>query len=83
MAANGFGLNYSLSEILSRDQRTVQGTGSKFNYLISLICLFSDEEIKEMSWTTFVSGCVEPELIEYLKERRIYINEPVDSEEDI
>ena len=43
----------------------------------------SDEEIKNMSWTTFVSGCTEPELIEYLKTRRIYINEPIDSEEDL
>jgi hypothetical protein len=32
------------------------------------ICL-SDEEIKEMSWSSFVAGCTQPELIQYLKER--------------
>ena len=55
--------------------------------LVNKICdvaySLSDEEIKNMSWTTFVSSCVEPELIEYLKERRIYVNEPIDTEEDI
>jgi hypothetical protein len=43
----------------------------------------SDDELKNMSWTTFAAECVEPELIEYLKERRIYVNEPIDSEEEI
>ena len=43
----------------------------------------SDDEIRQMSWTTFVSGCTQPELIQYLKERRIYVNEPVSGEEEI
>ena len=43
----------------------------------------SDEQVKEMSWTTFVSGCTQPELVQYLKERRLYVNEPVESEADI
>ena len=43
----------------------------------------SDEEMKSLSWTTFVSGCAEPELVQYLKERRLYINEPVSGEEEI
>lgn len=43
----------------------------------------SDEEMKSLSWTTFVSGCSEPELVQYLKERRLYINEPVSGEEEI
>lgn len=38
----------------------------------------SDEELKAMSWTTFVSGCQEPELVRYLKERRLYVNDPVE-----
>ncbi len=33
-----------------------------------------------MSWTTFVAGCTEPELVQYLKERRLYVNDPVDDE---
>lgn len=43
------------------------------------ICL-SDAELKAMSWTTFVAGCTEPELVQYLKERRLYVNDPVDDE---
>ena len=38
--------------------------------------------VKPLAWTTFVSGIREPELIQYLKERRLYVNEPVQEEED-
>ena len=43
----------------------------------------SDEELQAMSWTTFVSGCQEKELLQYLKERRLYVNEPITTEEEI
>ena len=43
----------------------------------------SDEEVKALSWTTFVCGCQAPELVRYLKERRLYVNEPVDAEEEV
>lgn len=47
------------------------------------LCLsLSDEMVKPLAWTTFVSGIREPELIQYLKERRLYVNEPVQGEED-
>lgn len=47
------------------------------------ICL-SDSELKALSWTTFVRGCSHmPELVQYLKERRLYINEPVDAEAEV
>lgn len=36
-----------------------------------------------MSWTTFVSGCTQSELVQYLKERRLYVNEPVESEAEV
>ena len=42
----------------------------------------SDEMVKPLAWTTFVSGIWEPELIQYLKERRLYVNEPIQGEED-
>lgn len=55
--------------------------------LVDRICdvalYFSDEEIKAMSWTAFVSGCTQKELVNYLKERRLYVNDPVESEEEI
>ena len=46
-------------------------------------CTMSDEEMKALSWTSFVADCTEPELVQYLKERRIYVNEPVGGEEDL
>lgn len=55
--------------------------------LIDRICdiaiNLSDEVVKTMSWTTFVSGCTQKELVQYLKERRIYINEPVETEAEV
>ena len=62
---------------------TIIATLQLVNRVCDVAFSMSDEEIKNMSWTTFVSGCTEPELIEYLKTRRIYINEPIDSEEDL
>lgn len=55
--------------------------------LLDRICdvalFMSDDEIKAMSWTAFVSGCTQPELVQYLKERRLYVNEPVEGEEEV
>jgi hypothetical protein len=55
--------------------------------LIDRICdvaiFMSDEELQGMSWTTFVSGCTQPELVQYLKERRLYVNEPVVGEGEV
>ena len=48
-------------------------------YLIYL----SDDELKALSWTTFVSGCQATELVRYLKERRLYVNEPVMAEVEV
>ena len=46
----------------------------------------SDEQMQDLSWSDFVSvldksACLE--LIEYLKIRRLYVNEPQSSEEDV
>ena len=67
--------------------RMFRGT-LKYNTLIATLQLvdrvcnvaisLSDDELKELSWTTFVSGCTAPELVQYLKERRLYVNEPVE-----
>ncbi len=55
--------------------------------LIDRICdiaiNLSDEVVKTMSWTTFVSGCTQKELVQYLKERQLYINEPVTAEAEV
>lgn len=62
---------------------TIIATLQLVNRVCDVAFALSDDEIREMSWTTFVSGCTEPELIQYLKERNIYINEPVETEEDV
>ena len=43
----------------------------------------SDKEMQELTWTDFVIGCTSPELIQYLKERRLYVSEPVETEVEI
>jgi hypothetical protein len=43
----------------------------------------SDEEVQELSWTDLMSRIDEPELIQYLKERRLYINDAVSGEEEV
>ena len=53
------------------------------NRICDIAMNLTDEELKNMSWTDFVSGCTEPELIQYLKERRLYVNDPVISEEEV
>lgn len=73
--------------------RMFRGT-LKFNTLIATLQLldricdvaiaFTDEELKDMPWTGFVSGCSHlPELVQYLKERRLYVNEPVAAEAEV
>lgn len=72
--------------------RIFRGT-LKYNTLIATLQLLdricdvairlSDEELKAMSWTTFAASCQAPELVQYLKERRLYVNEPVMAEEEM
>lgn len=62
---------------------TLIATLQLVNKICDLAIALTDDEIKSLSWTTFVSGCTEPELVQYFKERRIYINEPVECEEDL
>lgn len=55
--------------------------------LVDKICdvalFLSDDELRSMGWTKFVSGCTRPELVWYLKERQLYVNEPVEGEVEI
>ena len=72
--------------------RMFRGT-LKYNTLIATLQLvnrvcdvaihLSDEELKAMSWPDFASGCTQPELVQYLKERRLYVNEPVEAEAEV
>ena len=55
--------------------------------LVNRICnaafALSDEEIQKLSWSEFVSKLDEPELIQYLKERNLYVNEEVEETEEM
>jgi len=66
--------------------RIFRGT-LKYNTFIAILQLvnkvcevamrLSDEEMRRLTWLKFVMMCQEPELIQYLKERRLYVNEEV------
>lgn len=55
--------------------------------LVNAICdiamNYSEEEISNMSWSEFVSSIKSPELIQYLKERRLYVNDETNTEEEM
>ncbi len=57
--------------------------------LVDEICYWaiklSDMEMEEMSWSDFVSKILpkKPELIEYLKAKRLYINESIEESEEM
>lgn len=42
----------------------------------------TDDSIAKLSWSDFVADITEPELIKYLKERQLYINEKITTEEE-
>jgi len=62
---------------------TLIATLQMVNALCDLALSCSDEEMKALSWTSFVARCDAPELIQYLKERRLYINEPIEMEDEV
>ena len=56
---------------------TLKATLQMVNHLCEVAVSFSDSEVQDMSWFNFLDSVHEPELIQYLKERRLYVNEPV------
>lgn len=88
---------YACVNIMNRDTiefRIFRGT-LKYNtlaaalQLVNEICdaaiFMSGEELSDLSWSDFVERLSPesvPELVTYLKERQLYINEPIDTEED-
>ena len=53
------------------------------NAICDLAISLTDEGIANMSWSEFVGTVKEPELIQYLKERKLYINEDINTEEEV
>ena len=80
-------MNYSTVEF-----RLFRGT-LKYNTLIAAIELvneicdlaihLTDEGIANMSWSEFVGTLIEPELIQYLKERKLYVNDDIEIQEEM
>ena len=55
------------------------------NRICELATIFSDNEIASLSWSDFVSSLDQgenSELITYLKERMLYVNEPIEPTEN-
>ncbi len=58
---------------------TLIATLQMVNHLCEVAISLSDTELQDMSWFDFLDRIEEPELIQYLKERRLYVNEPVNT----
>ena len=52
------------------------------NLIVETAIYSSEDELYRLSWSEFVSKIIEPELITYLKERNLYINEKVAIEQE-
>ena len=65
---------------------TLIATLQMVDHICDVALFLSDEELRELSWTSFVGGLdidKYPELITYLKERRLYVNDAVESEAEL
>ena len=76
-----------LSCLNSRTKRTLKlntlkATLQMVNHLVEVAVSMSDTAVQELSWFDFLDDVTEPELIQYLKERRLYVNEPVNTSEE-
>lgn len=61
---------------------TIIATLQLLDRICDVAIFMSDEEIKALSWTSFVAAIDEgkyPQLVTYLKERRLYVNEETES----
>ena len=62
---------------------TLLATLQMVDHICDVAFYLSDDELRDLSWSNFVSGIKEPELIQYLKERNLYVNEPIAAEGEI
>ena len=61
---------------------TLKATLQMVDHLCEVAVSLSDSEVQDLSWFDFLDMVHEPELIQYLKERRLYVNEPVSASEE-
>ena len=62
---------------------TLLATLQMVNRICDAAIFLSDDELHDLSWSSFVSAIKEPALVQYLKERNLYINEPVEGEGEV
>ena len=62
---------------------TLAATIQLTDRLCDVVTCLNDKGLRALSWSDFIAGVTEPELIQYLKERRLYLNEPVESEVEL
>jgi hypothetical protein len=62
---------------------TLYATLQLVDRICDLAVNLTDSEMQNISWSEFVSYINEKELINYLKRRRLYVNEPVTVSEDL
>lgn len=62
-----------------------RGVFMKEEYCVHCGQICTEKEIYNLLWTDFVTGLPSscPELIQYLKECRLYVNAPVEEDEDL
>ena len=61
---------------------TLIATLQFIDLLCDLAITLTDQQMQNLSWTTFAASCQQPELVQYLKERRLYVNDAINFEED-
>ena len=61
---------------------TLLATLQLVNKICDVALSMSEAEIEQQSWRDFVMTITEPELIRYLKERQLYVNDEIETEEE-
>ena len=62
---------------------TLLATLQMVDRICEVALYLTDEEMQTLTWSDFVAGCKAPELVQYLKERRLYVNEPISASEEV
>lgn len=62
---------------------TLIATLQMVNAICDVAILLSDAEVQALSWHDFLNRLSDLELIQYLKKRDLYKNDPVITEEDV
>ena len=52
------------------------------NEIIDTAIHNTDDSLAKLSWLEFVSNVREPELIQYLKERKLYVNADINEQKE-